>query len=26
VGVSVMRAKYNLGNEDAEKKLMEEMG
>ena len=26
VGVSVMRAKYNLGNEDAEKRLTEEMG
>lgn len=26
VGVSVMRAKYNLSNEDAEKKLMEEIG
>lgn len=25
VGVSVMRAKYNLSNEDAEKKLMEEI-
>ena len=26
VGLSVMRANYNLGNEDAEKKLMEEIG
>jgi len=26
VGVSVMRAKYNLSNEDAEKRLMEEIG
>ncbi len=26
VGTSVMRAKYNLSNEDAEKKLLEELG
>lgn len=26
VGLSVMRANHNLGNEEAEKKLMEELG